>query len=109
MKILLVLPAGEQLRVTPQKPELPRRAMLRFSVLPLTVVAALTPREYQVRIVDENVKALETAAVVTQSVTMSHCVPSSAASRQQARALPIQLLAFQHREGRLHSQWPQTP
>ena len=59
MKILLVLPAGEQVRVTPQNPEVPRRAMLRFSVLPLTVVAALTPREHQVRIVDENVEALE--------------------------------------------------
>ena len=58
MKILLVLPAGEQVRVTLQKPEVPRRAMLRFSVLPLTAVAALTPRQHQVRIVDENVEAL---------------------------------------------------
>src|ERR1039457_1860194 len=58
MKILLVLPAGEQVRVTLQKPEVPRRAMLRFSVLPLTAVAALTPRPHQVRIVDENVEAL---------------------------------------------------
>ena len=58
MKILLVLPAGEQVRVTPQNPEVPRRAMLRFSVLPLTAVAALTPRQHQVRIVDENVEAL---------------------------------------------------
>ena len=59
MKILLVLPAGEQVRVTPQHPEVQRRAMLRFSVLPLTAVAALTPHEHQVRIVDENVEALE--------------------------------------------------
>lgn len=59
MKILLVLPAGERVRVTPQNSEVPRRAMLRFSVLPLTVVAALTPREHQVRIVDENVEALD--------------------------------------------------
>jgi radical SAM superfamily enzyme YgiQ (UPF0313 family) len=59
MKILLVLPAGEQVRVTAQKPEVPRRAMLRFSVLPLTVVAALTPRQHQVQIVDENVEALD--------------------------------------------------
>jgi radical SAM superfamily enzyme YgiQ (UPF0313 family) len=59
LKILLVLPAGEQVRVTPQKPEVPRRAMLRFSVLPLTVVAALTPCQHQVRIVDENVEALD--------------------------------------------------
>jgi radical SAM superfamily enzyme YgiQ (UPF0313 family) len=59
MEILLVLPAGEQVRVTPENPQVPRRAMLRFSVLPLTVVAALTPREHQVRIVDENVEALD--------------------------------------------------
>src|SRR5512137_2661079 len=59
LKILLVLPAGEQVRVTAQNSEVPRRAMLRFSVLPLTAVAALTPREHQVRIVDENVEALD--------------------------------------------------
>ena len=33
--------------------------MLRFSVLPLTVVAALTPREHEVRVVDENVEPLD--------------------------------------------------
>ena len=33
--------------------------MLRFSVLPLTVVAALTPCEHEVRIVDENVEPLD--------------------------------------------------
>jgi radical SAM superfamily enzyme YgiQ (UPF0313 family) len=59
MKILLILPAGERVRVTREKPEVPRRAMLRFSVLPLTVVAALTPREHEVRIVDENVEPLD--------------------------------------------------
>jgi radical SAM superfamily enzyme YgiQ (UPF0313 family) len=59
MKILLVLPAGEGVRVTREAPEVPRRAMLRFSVLPLTVVAALTPPEHQVRIVDENVEPLD--------------------------------------------------
>jgi len=59
LRILLVLPAGERVRVTAESPEVPRRAMLRFSVLPLTVVAALSPREHQVRIVDENVEALD--------------------------------------------------
>ncbi|HTY87794.1 MAG TPA: radical SAM protein [Candidatus Acidoferrum sp.] len=59
LKILLVLPAGESVRVTRQCPEVPRRAMLRFSVLPLTAVAALTPREHEVRIVDENVAPLD--------------------------------------------------
>ncbi|MGA2153699.1 MAG: hypothetical protein ABSH37_04740 [Bryobacteraceae bacterium] len=44
MRILLVLPAGENVRVTPERPEVPKRAMLRFSVLSLTIVAALTPR-----------------------------------------------------------------
>jgi radical SAM superfamily enzyme YgiQ (UPF0313 family) len=59
LKILLVLPAGEPVRVTLKNPEVPRRAMLRFSVLPLTVVAALTPREHEVQIVDENVEPLD--------------------------------------------------
>ncbi len=58
LKILLVLPAGERVRVTRECPEVPRRAMLRFSVLPLTAVAALTPREHEVRIIDENVEPL---------------------------------------------------
>ncbi|MGO8678216.1 MAG: hypothetical protein ACLQVX_20430 [Limisphaerales bacterium] len=58
-KILLALPAGERVRVTVENPEVPRRAMLRFSVLPLTVVAALTPRRHEVRVVDENVEPLD--------------------------------------------------
>ena len=64
MKILLVLPAGENVRVTPERPEVPKRAMLRFSVLSLTIVAALTPRRHEVRIVDENVEPLDFAADV---------------------------------------------
>jgi len=59
MNILLVLPAGEGVRVTRDNPEVPRRAMLRFSVLALTIVAALTPREHSVRIVDENLEPLD--------------------------------------------------
>ena len=59
MKILLVLPAGENVRVTREQPDVPRRAMLRFSVLPLTTVAALTPPQHEVRIVDENVESLD--------------------------------------------------
>jgi hypothetical protein len=46
MKILLVLPAAEHLRVTDDR--VPRRKMLRFSVLSLTTVAALTPPEHEV-------------------------------------------------------------
>ncbi len=59
MRILLVLPAAESVRVTRARPEIPRRKMLRFSVLPLTMVAALTPPEHEVRIVDENVEPLD--------------------------------------------------
>ena len=59
MKILLILPAGANVRVTHAKPEVLPRAMLRFSVLSLTIVAALTPRRHQVRIVDENVEPLD--------------------------------------------------
>ena len=58
MKILLVLPANDARRVVPGGP-VPRRAMLRFSVLSLTVVAALTPPEHEVRLVDENVEPLD--------------------------------------------------
>lgn len=59
MKILLILPAAEHVRVTRQKPAVPPRNMLRFSVLPLTIVAALTPAQHDVRIVDENVEPLD--------------------------------------------------
>ncbi|MHC4662081.1 MAG: B12-binding domain-containing radical SAM protein [Planctomycetota bacterium] len=59
MKILLVLPAAEQLRVTQKNREVPKRAMLRFSVLPLTTVAALTPPQHEVTICDENVEPLD--------------------------------------------------
>jgi radical SAM superfamily enzyme YgiQ (UPF0313 family) len=59
MKILLVLPASDRVRVTRDNPKVPKRNMLRFSILPLTTVAALTPPEHQVRICDENVEALD--------------------------------------------------
>lgn len=64
MKILLVLPAAEHLRVTRFSPEVPRRRMLRFSILGLTTVAALTPRRHEVTICDENVEALDPNADV---------------------------------------------
>jgi hypothetical protein len=59
MTILLVLPAGERVRITRERPAVPKRSMLRFSVLPLTTVAALTPPEHSVRIADENVEPLD--------------------------------------------------
>lgn len=59
MKILLILPAAEHLRVTSDNPDIPKRAMLRFSLLPLTTVAALTPEGHEVTICDENVEAVD--------------------------------------------------
>lgn len=64
MRILLVLPAAEGVRVTRERPDVPRRRMLRFSVLPLTTVAALTPERHDVRLVDENVEPLDLGADV---------------------------------------------
>ncbi len=59
MKILLVLPAAENVRVTSATTSVPARAMLRFSVLPLTAVAAVTPANHELAICDENVEALD--------------------------------------------------
>jgi radical SAM superfamily enzyme YgiQ (UPF0313 family) len=59
MKILLILPAARHLRVTIDNPQVTRRAMLRFSLLPLTMVAALTPAEHSVQLCDENVCKLD--------------------------------------------------
>ena len=59
MKILLVLPAADHLRISSAAQAVPKRAMLRFSVLPLTTVAALTPPEHTVTLCDENVEALD--------------------------------------------------
>jgi len=59
MKILLVLPAAEHVRVTRFHPDVPKRQMLRFSILGLTTVAALTGPEHDVTICDENVEALD--------------------------------------------------
>jgi radical SAM superfamily enzyme YgiQ (UPF0313 family) len=64
MKIMLVLPAGDAVRVTCEKPRVPKRNMLRFSILPLTTVAALTPPEHEVAICDENVQPLDLEADV---------------------------------------------
>lgn len=65
MKILLILPAADHLRVSLNRPDqVPRRSMLRFSILPLTTVAALTPRSHSVKIVDENVEPVDIDADV---------------------------------------------
>jgi radical SAM superfamily enzyme YgiQ (UPF0313 family) len=58
MKVFLILPAAEHLRVKQDEP-VPKRKMLRFSVLSLTIVAALTPTEHEVTICDENVEAVD--------------------------------------------------
>lgn len=59
MKIMLILPAAEHLRVTSQKDQVPNRKMLRFSVLGLTTVAALTPMGHKVTLYDENVEPVD--------------------------------------------------
>ena len=57
MKVLLVLPAADHLRATGKS--VPKRKMLRFSVLSLTTVAALTPPQHEVTLCDENVQPLD--------------------------------------------------
>lgn len=59
MNILLVLPAAQRYRINNPDQKVPRREMLRFSILPLTSVAALTPHEHRVTICDENVQAID--------------------------------------------------
>ncbi|MBL7220946.1 MAG: B12-binding domain-containing radical SAM protein [Phycisphaerae bacterium] len=58
-KVLLVLPAAKHVRVTSADRSVPRRKMLRFSILGLTTVAAATPPQYEVTICDENVEPLD--------------------------------------------------
>ncbi len=59
MKIYLILPAAEQLRVTKKRSRVTRRKMLRFSLLSLTTIAALTPEDHEVIICDENVEPVD--------------------------------------------------
>ena len=54
MKIYLILPASDHLRVTQERSQVPKRKMLRFSILSLTTLAALTPEKHDVIICDEN-------------------------------------------------------
>ena len=60
MKVLIILPAGDLYRITKAKPKVPKRKLLRFSILPLLIVASLTPSEYEVDICDENVEPFDT-------------------------------------------------
>ncbi|MEN6385922.1 MAG: radical SAM protein [Phycisphaerales bacterium] len=59
MKIMLILPAAEHLRINSSHDEVPNRKMLRFSVLGLTTVAALTPMGHKVTLYDENVEPVD--------------------------------------------------
>lgn len=59
MKIYLILPATKHLRVTPLTPSVPKRKMLRFSVLSLTTIAAVTPDKHEIIICDENVEPVD--------------------------------------------------
>lgn len=63
MRIVLVVPAAEHVRVT-RAGQVPKRSMLRFGVLSLTTLAALTPPEHEVTICDENVEPLDMGAEV---------------------------------------------
>jgi radical SAM superfamily enzyme YgiQ (UPF0313 family) len=56
MKIYLLLPACDRLRVKSENMSVPKRKMLRFSVLSLTTIAALTPEKHEVVLCDENVE-----------------------------------------------------
>ena len=58
MKIYLIIPANESLRVKNAEASIPKRKMLRFSVLSLTTIAALTPEKHEVVICDENVQVI---------------------------------------------------
>ena len=62
MKIMLILPAPEHLRIRADG-DVTKRKMLRFSV-GLMTVAALTPGEHEVTICDENVEVLDLEAKV---------------------------------------------
>jgi radical SAM superfamily enzyme YgiQ (UPF0313 family) len=59
MKILLIVPAGRDYRITSASQSVPDRSMLRFSVLPVLAVAAATPPTHEVRICDENVEPID--------------------------------------------------
>lgn len=59
MKIYLILPACEAMRVKSEKDPVLKRKMLRFSVLSLTTIAALTPEKHEVVICDENVQPVD--------------------------------------------------
>lgn len=64
MRILLILPAAEAFRVRQPGDLVPRRRMLRFSLLSLSMVAACTPPRHQVQLCDENVEAVNLDADV---------------------------------------------
>jgi radical SAM superfamily enzyme YgiQ (UPF0313 family) len=79
MRILLIMPAADDVRVTTANPRALERAMLRFSVMPLTVVAALTPAEHEVTICDENVEPIDfNARVDVVGVTFMTAVAARA-------------------------------
>ena len=58
LQILLIEPAADHLRVDARH-KVVKRKMLRFSVLSLTTVAALTPERHHITLVDENVEPLD--------------------------------------------------
>jgi len=59
MRILLVVPAGKDYRITDVDQPVPKRPMLRFSILPILTVAAATPARHSIQICDENVQPID--------------------------------------------------
>ena len=91
-------------------------AMFEFMV----PVGAKVPLPHSHELYDETIYGVEGVLTITvdgRTVPIgpgeSCFIPRGAVhgfnNLQQARTLPKHLLAFQHQEGRLHSQWPQIP
>jgi len=59
MRILLVVPAGKDYRISDVDQPVPKRPMLRFSILPILTVAAATPARHSIQICDENVQPID--------------------------------------------------
>ena len=95
MKILLILPAADHLRITGQDTIVPKRTMLRFSLLSLTTVAGLTPPGHEIRICDENVESLDVNVDVdlVGISFMTACAPRAYAIAGEFRRRGITVVA----------------
>lgn len=93
MRILLILPAASKVSVTHLKGRIPRRAMKRFSVIPLLTVAAATPPGHEITICDENVQPVDLEADVDLvGITMMTAVANRGyeiAAAFRGRGIPV--------------------